>query len=121
MRRCVAMCISVLSVACINTSIQRFDDTIRPARSPDSITVLIEKPQQPYTVVAVIESSGETLFDSFDDIRNEMITEAATLGGDALFLGPRTTDSQFIFTGTAMIKSERKRMTGEVIVYKQRE
>jgi hypothetical protein len=93
------------------------DDVTRPARSPDSVRVLLEEPQQPYTVIAEIESNGETIFDSFDDLREEMIAEAAKLGGEALILGPETTDSEFIFTGTAMIKSDRRRLTGKVIVY----
>ncbi len=97
------------------------DHAARPARSPDSVTVLLERPQQPYTVIAVIESNGKTVFDSFDDLRNEMIAEAAKLGGEALIFGPESTDSEFIFTGTAMIKSDRRNLTGEVIVYDQGE
>ncbi len=69
----------------------------------------------------VIESSTETVFDSFDDLRKEMIAEAGRLGGEALILGQESTDSEFIFTGIAMIKSDRRRMTGEVIVYNQGE
>jgi lipopolysaccharide export system protein LptA len=85
------------------------------------VTVLLEKPQQPYTVIAVIESHTETIFDSFDDLRKEMIAEAAKLGGEALILGPESTDSEFIFTGTAMIQSDKRSLTGEVIVYEQGE
>jgi hypothetical protein len=81
------------------------------------VAVLLEKPQQAYTVIAVIESHTETIFDSFDDLRKEMIGEAAKLGGEALILGPQSTDSEFIFTGTAMIQSDKRRLTGEVIVY----
>lgn len=121
MRQWVGVSVCIFAVACINTSVQRLDHAVRPARSPDSVTVLLEKPQQPYTVIAVIESSTETVFDSFDDLRNEMIAEAGRLGGEALILGRESTDSEFIFTGTAMIKSERRRMTGEVIVYNQGE
>ena len=121
MRHWFGVCVCIFAVGCINTSVQRLDHAVRPARSPDSVTVLLEKPQQPYTVIAVIESRGETLFDSFDDLRKEMIGEAGRLGGDGLILGPASTDSEFIFTGTAMIKSDRRRMTGEVIVYNRGE
>ncbi len=117
MRQWLRASICILAVGCINTNVQRLDHAARPARSPDSVTVLLEKPQQPYTVIAVIESNGETVFDSFDDLRNEMIAEAAKLGGEALILGPESTDSEFIFTGTAMIKSDTRHLTGEVIVY----
>ncbi len=117
MRQWLRVCICVFAVGCISTNVQRLDHAARPARSPDSVTVLLEKPQQPYTVIAVIESNSETVFDSFDDLRKEMIAEAARLGGEALILGPESTDSQFIFTGIAMIKSDKRNLTGEVIVY----
>ena len=119
MRQWLRVSICIFAVGCINTSVQRLDHAARPARSPDSVTVLLEQPQRPYSVIAVIESNGETVFDSFDDLRVEMIAEAAKLGGDALILGPESTDSEFIFTGTAMIKSDRRNLTGEVIVYDQ--
>lgn len=109
--------ICILAVGCINTNVQRLDDATRPARPPDSVTVLLEKPQQPYTIIAIIEATGETAFDSFDDLRTEMLAEAARLGGEALILGAETTDSEFIFAGTAMIKSDRRKLTGRVIVY----
>ena len=121
MRQWLRVSICVFAVGCINTNVQRLDHAAHPARSPDSVAVLLEKPQRPYTVIAVIESNAETVFDSFDDLRREMIAEAAKLGGDALVLGPESTDSEFIFTGTAMIKSERRNLTGEVIVYDRSE
>jgi len=117
MRQWLGVSVCILAVGCINTSVQRLDHAVRPARSPDSVTVLLEKPQQSYTVIAVIESNSETIFDSFDDLRKEMIAEAAKLGGEALILGPESTDSEFIFTGTAMIQSDKRNLSGEVIVY----
>ena len=117
MRPWLRVFICILAVGCIRTNVQRVDHAPRPARSPDSVTVLLEQPQQPYTVIAVIESNAETVFDSFDDLRHAMIAEAAKLGGEALVLGPESTDSEFIFTGTAMIKSDRKSLTGEVVVF----
>lgn len=116
MRQWLGVCVCMFAVGCVNTNVQRLDYTVRPERSPDSVTVLLEKPQQSYTVIAVIESSTRTIFDTLEDLRKEMIAEAARLGGVALILGPSSTDSEFIFTGTAMIKSDRRRMTGEVIV-----
>ena len=112
-----ACSLAIIAVGCINTSVQQLDQSVRPARSPDSVAVLLEAPQQPYTVIAVIKSNTETVFDSFDDLREEMIAEAAKLGGEALILGPEATDSEFIFTGTAMIQSDKRKLTGEVIVY----
>jgi len=117
MRQWLRVSICIFAVGCITTNVQRLDHAARPARSPDSVTVLLEPPPQPYTVIAVIESHGKSVFDSFDDLRKELIAQAAQLGGEALILGPESTDSEFIFTGTAMIKSDTRNLTGEVIVY----
>jgi hypothetical protein len=117
MRQWLRVSICIFAVGCISTNVQRLDHAARPARSLDSVAVLLEKPQQPYTVIAVLESNTETVFDSFDDLRKEMIAEAAKLGGEALLLGPESTDSEFIFTGITIIKSDKRHMTGEVIVY----
>lgn len=119
MKRWLGMPICILAVGCINTSVQQLDFEVRSPRSPESVTVLLEKPDNPYTVIAVIEANTGTVFDSFDDMRNEMVAEAAKLGGDALILGPEATDSEFIFTGTAMVQSDTRRLSAEVIVYER--
>ncbi len=117
MKKWLPISLCIFAIGCINTNVQSLDHAVRPARSSDSVTVLLEKPQQPYTVIAVVESSAKTVFDSFNDLRNELISEAARLGGEALILGPEDTDSEFIFTGNAMIQSDERKLTGEVIVY----
>jgi hypothetical protein len=119
MRVHVAATASLLVAACVSTNVQQVDHTVRAPRSPDSVEVLEEAPSQAYTVIATIEANTETVFDSFDDLRSEMVAEAAKLGGDALILGPEATDSEFIFTGTAMVQSDTRRLSGEVIVYEQ--
>ena len=73
--------------------------------------------RQPYTVIAVLESKGRSAFDSFDDLRREMVAQAAKLGGDALILGRESTDEAFILTGTAMVRTVERRVLGQVIVY----
>ena len=65
----------------------------------------------------VIESRGALAFDSFGDLRRALRTEAAALGGDAVILGEERTDERIILTGTAMIKSDRKKLRGEVVVF----
>ena len=117
MRGLLTVTVSILAIGCIHTNVQRLDHAVRPARSPDSVTVLFEEPHLPYSVIAVIESNAETVFDSFNDLRNEMVAEAAKLGGEALILGPEDSNAEFIFTGTAMIQSDRRNLTGEVIVF----
>lgn len=111
--------VCLFAAGCVSASVERLDHAVRPARSPDSVAVLLEKPSQPYTVIAVIEAKGESIFDSFDDLRQKLTAEAAKLGGDAVILGQESTDSQFILTGTAMIESDTKNLKGKVIVYEK--
>jgi len=111
------ICALLLAVGCVTAKVRQLDQAVRPARSPDSVTVLLEKPQRPYTVIATIESRGETVFDGFDDLRRKMVVEAAQLGGDALILGPESTKSTFIIIPTALIKSDRRELTAKVIVF----
>jgi len=117
MRRWLAVSVCILLAGCINTTVQRLDSAARPALWPDAVTLLLEAPQRPHTVIAVLESKGESVFDSYADLRRELVAEAAKLGGQALILGPESADVDFIFTGITMIRSERKKLTGEVIVY----
>ena len=113
----IAVCI--LAAACVSTNVERLDDTVRPARAPDSVSLLEERPQRPYTVIAVIESKGKSAFDSFEEMRQELIAEAAALGGDAVILGPEFTESNFLLIGTAMIQSDTKKQMAEVIVFEK--
>lgn len=119
MRRALGLSICVLAVGCIRADVQRLDTVVRPARPDDSITVLEEGPDQPYAVIATIESRGETIFDSFADLRRRMVTEAARLGGDALILEPESTESTFLIvhsTFPALIRSDVRELSGKVIV-----
>jgi hypothetical protein len=109
--------VCLLLVGCVRADVQRLDQVVRPTQSPDSVTVLLERPQRPHTVIATIKGRGETVFDSFDDIRRRMIVDAAQIGGDALILGPEATKSTFLILPTALIKSDRKELTAEVIVF----
>jgi hypothetical protein len=120
MRAILSVFLCIFAAGCISTNVQRLDEAERPARSSDSVEVLYERPQQPYTVIAVLESEGRSAFDSFEDLQRDMVAEAAKLGGDALILGKKTTDSDFVLTGITMIKSDTKHMAGAVIVYDRR-
>ncbi len=108
-----------LVLGCVNTSVQQLDQSVRPAQSVDSVSLLLETPNEPYTVIAVIDAKTKTVFDSFDDLREAIVSEAAKLGGEAVILGSESTDSEFIFTGIAMIQSDTRKLTGKVIVYEQ--
>lgn len=110
----------VLIAGCVRTDVQRLDQVVRPIRSPDSVAVLLEPPERPHTVIATIKAKGETVFDTFGDMRRQMLAHAAQIGGDALVLGPESTKWTFVITPTALVKSDRKELTGEVIVFAPR-
>ena len=119
----LALRISLLLFAagCVRAEVRQLDQVVRPARSPDSILVLEGKPQQPYRVIATIETRGETLFDSFDDLRRRLIVEAAQMGGDAVILRPESTESNVIILPTGfLVTSETRELAAEVIVYNRR-
>jgi len=79
--------------------------------------VLAEKPDRPYTVLAVVTSSSPLVFDSFGDLRQKLVIEAASLGGDALILGPERKHSTPIFNTVSWVESVEKKLVGEVIVF----
>jgi hypothetical protein len=101
----------------VTAKVHRLDQDVRPARTPDAIEMLDDAPDRPYTVIARIESKSDAVFRSFDDLRTRIIAEAAELGGDAVVLGPESTESDFIILVTGMIKSDRKKLAGDVIVF----
>ncbi len=116
MKRALPIFAFILAVGCVKMKVQQTDDVARPIRSPDSVTVLDAKPEQPYTVIAVVESSSEEVYRSFDDLRQKMIAEAAQLGGDALILAPESTKTNVIFVPYPIFY-DKKQLTGEVIVF----
>ena len=104
-------------MGCGKAEVLQVDETVRPARSPDSVQVLQEQPRREYTVIAIINLRGETLFDSFDDLRRKLTEEAAKIGGEAVILQPESTESNVIILPTGFINSETKQLVAEVIVF----
>lgn len=117
MRTWLAVLACFVAAGCVSTKTNRLADVVRPARSPEILAILTAPPSQPYIVVAEIESKGRTLFDSFADLRRELVARAAQLGADAVILGPPVTEAHFILTGHAMIRSEERRLSCQAIVY----
>lgn len=76
MRRARFMSLCVVAVGCVTSRTHRLDPDVRPGRAPASVVVLESAPEQPYTVIARIESQ------------------------------------------TGMIPSEKKKLAGEVIVFR---
>jgi hypothetical protein len=119
MRNWLVVLACLLTVGGYSTRVTRLDDVVRTPSGLESVTVLEEAPARPYTLIAVLEAKTETVFDDFDDLRRDMVKEAAELGGDAIILGPKDTDTSFIHTGIVMIRSDEHRLVGQVIVYKE--
>jgi hypothetical protein len=117
MGRLVIAFVGLLAAGCVSASVHRLDQDIRPPRPPDVIEVLEETPETPYTVIAHIECHTDAVFHDVEDLRRKLVEEAAELGGDALILGPESTESQPIILTTGMIMSEQKRLEADVIVF----
>jgi len=118
MKRALFVFVCILAAGCVTSRTQRLDPEMRPARAPDSIAVFEKAPEQPYTVIARIESQTNTVFKSFDDLRAKIIDQAAHLGGDAVIVGPESTKTEFIILTTGMIPSETKKLAAAVIVFR---
>lgn len=80
------------AVACTSAGILRLDQMPRPRTNPDSIQLLAQEPQRPYTVIAIVtartEVAGGVLGtgDRVAPARKRLLKEAARLGGDAVLL-----------------------------------
>ena len=121
MKLAIRISLLLFAVGCIRAEVHQMDQVVRPARSPESILVLEEEPEQQYIVIATIETSGKTAFDSYDDLRRRLIIEAAQIGGDALILGLESTESNLVFLPTgSFINSETKELAARVIVFERR-
>ena len=116
MRLALRLAICLLAVGCVKVKVQQWDEIERPVREPESISVLLAEPEEPYTVIALIESSFDGALKGFDDLREELILEAAQLGGDAVILGPESKKTGVIFVPTPIFY-DKKKLTGEVIAF----
>jgi len=117
MRRAIIASACIVTAGCVTSHMQRLDPEVRPPRAPESIVVLDQAPDQPYMVIARVESKTDAVFKGFDDLRAKVIDQASRLGGEAVIIGPETTETAFIILPTGMIPSEKKKLTAEVIVF----
>jgi hypothetical protein len=118
MRRALAVCLCVVGVACVTSKTLRLDPDVRPARTPGSVLVIEKAPERPFAVIARVESQTNAVFESYDDLRAEIVAQAARLGGDAVIVGPESKETEFIILTTGMIPSEKKKLAGQVIVFR---
>jgi hypothetical protein len=117
MRRALLVSVWVVLAGCVTSQVHRRDPDVRPPRAPDSVVVLEAAPDEPHTVIASIESRTDTVFKGFEDLRAELIAQAAELGGEAVIVGPEDRETGFLILVTGLIPYEVKSLTGEVIVF----
>lgn len=117
MGRPLVVALGVLAAGCVSANVSRLDLDARPARPPEAIEVLEQAPETPYTVIARVESRTGAIYHDRQDLIRKLVAEAAALGGDALIVGPESTDSRPLFLATGMIMTEDKTLPAEVIVF----
>jgi len=107
----------ILAAGCVSANVERFDTAIRRPRPPETIAVLSEAPNQPYTVIAHIESRTDGVVTECDDLRHRLVQEAARLGGHGLILGPEITEEQPVLMAGGMIYADKTTLSADVIVF----
>ena len=117
MKRILLPLLVLWASGCVGVDVHRLENQPRPQRQPDAVRVLTEAPQGPYTTIALVEASTGTVFKGFEDLRRKLVEEAARLGGDAVIIGEEDKESGVLFTGTAQINTEEKKLSGRVIVF----
>jgi hypothetical protein len=117
MRTLLAALIGLSTVGCLNTQVLHVSDEAHPARPNETVEILVERPAAPHRVLAVVESRKQSILHCQTDMLKAVVSEAARLGGDAILLGIRQPGSETLVTGLAAIKSHRRDLAGEVIVY----
>ena len=117
MRPALTISLCLLAAGCMSAKVQLLDEVVRPAQVPDSVAVLSDAPNQPYTVIAVVKVSSPSITDSFADLRQRLTTEAATIGADAVILGHESKKWIPIFNTVGFVMSERKNLEGKAIVF----
>ncbi len=102
------------TIGCTRADVFRLDQTLRPQTHPDSVRLIAQEPQQPYTVIALISVRPDPTFGSQDHARKRLVKEAARLGGDAVLLGAGSLTR--VGTGGEYGGSQLL-LTGKVIVF----
>lgn len=98
---------ALLVAACIKVDVVTVDPQPHAERQPDSIKVLGQEPDEPYTVIAIVSVSSSNR--GLDALTARLVEEAARLGGDAVLLD----------TSSLEREGSHRQLTGKVIVFRQ--
>jgi hypothetical protein len=74
------------TIGCTNADVFRLDPMLRPQTHPDSVRLIAQEPQLPYTVIALVSVRSDGFLFVEGDARKRLLKEAARLGGDAVLL-----------------------------------
>src|SRR5262245_4287254 len=110
-----------LLAACTAADTLRVDPPPRPFRSPADVAVILEEPTRPYESIAMVEVSGN--WASLARMGRRLAKEAARLGGDAVIITRRSTQSgsTLVPVGDSFLALDTSdsRLIGKVIVYRE--
>ena len=112
--RVVPLAVVLTAIGCTRADVLRLDPMLRPQTHPDSVRLIAQEPQQPYTVIALVSVRADRLLGSQGDAQRRLLKEAARLGGDAVLLG--TGSLTRVGTGGEYGGSQLQ-LTGKVIVF----
>ncbi len=112
--RVACLAVIVGTSGCTRADVLRLDQTLRPQTRPDSVRLIAQEPQEPYTVIALVSVRDDPPFTSQDDARKRLLKVAARLGGDAVLLGAGSLTR--VGTGGEYGGSQLL-LTGKVIVF----
>jgi hypothetical protein len=91
-QRLVLLPVAVAALACfyVRTNATMLDPTLHLARTcPDAVKLytLPDRVQQPYREVALLNSTGQTLYSDEGDMMKSMREKAAAVGANGIILG----------------------------------
>lgn len=122
MRFLVLIALLLAFAGCGTTSdVMRLDNKSRAPNSISEISVLVSEPSRPYSTIAIVEVSDQGWELSLEELKQEMLKQAAALGGDAVIVGIGSTSSGAVFVPIGnmyyAVDQTEKKLIGKVIVY----
>jgi len=106
--RAVPFAVLLVSSACLphayQTKILRLEPTPRPPTPVESVRVLGQEPEQPFTVIAFVSVSPDMAMRASNErLARRLAREAAKLGGDAVLLDTDSFSQPGILTGKVIV------------------
>ena len=113
----------LLLVSCTSTDVLRLDETKRPPKQPSELHLLLEEPKQEYQTIALIEVSDQGWGLTLEQLKRDLLSKAAQIGGDAVIIGTKTEESatSFVPVGSTWVATQlnTQKMVGKVIVFQK--